>query len=201
MPKVGMENIRRQQLIEATLSSIEMHGLQGTTILTISKLAGVSSGIISHYFGGKAGLLEASVQYLLHNLRVELIHNLTKQPNDHKGRLHAIIDVNFGGLQQSPKAAVTWLAFWSHSMHSEELARLQRINASRLISNLKFSLRHLVAKEQVDWCTEMIAAQIDGFWLRAALSKSECAYEVGLNTCKRLIEQVIKEHPKLQHKD
>ena len=50
MPKVGMEKVRRQQLIDATLSSIEQHGLQGTTIVTISKLAGVSSGIISHYF-------------------------------------------------------------------------------------------------------------------------------------------------------
>lgn len=196
MPKVGMEKVRRQQLIDATLSSIELHGLQGTTIVTISKLAGVSSGIISHYFGGKAGLLEACVQYLLHSLRLELIENLGKQQTDHKGRLYAIIDTNFGGLQQSPKAAVTWLAFWNQSMHSEELARLQRINAARLVSNLKFSLKHLVEAEQVSWCAEMLAAQIDGFWLRAALSKNEKAYEAGVKTCKRLIDQVLKDYPK-----
>ena len=77
------------------------------------------------------------MQYLLQNLRAGFIESLHKQPNDHKGRIFAIIDANFGELQQSPKAAVTWLAFWNQSMHSEELARLQRINAARLVSNFK----------------------------------------------------------------
>ena len=197
MPKVGMEKIRRQQLIDATLESIEMHGLQGTTISTISKLAGVSTGIISHYFGGKAGLLEATVKFLLITLRQDLFTNLNPEKQDHKLRLYAIIDANFSGLQKSHKAAVTWLAFWAQSMHSEELARLQRINASRLVSNLRYSLRHLVAEDQVKWCANMLAAQIDGFWLRSALSNSEQAYENGLETCKRLINNVIKDLPKV----
>lgn len=196
MPKIGMEKIRRQQLIDATLESIEMHGLQGTTISTISKLAGVSTGIISHYFGGKAGLLEACVKYLLLSLRKDLFTNLRNSKSDHKSRLYAIIDANFNGLQQSQKAAVTWLAFWAQSMHSEELARLQRINASRLVSNLKYSLRHLVAKDQVSWCANMLAAQIDGFWLRSALGNDEQAYADAIETCRRLINKVIEDYPK-----
>jgi len=65
MPKVGMEPVRRQQLIDATIESVAELGLQGTTINSISKKAGLSSGIISHYFGGKQGLIEATVRYLL----------------------------------------------------------------------------------------------------------------------------------------
>ena len=191
-----MEKMRRQQLIDATLTSIELHGLQGTTILTISKIAGVSSGIISHYFGGKAGLLKACVQYLLHSLRQELIVNLADKQTSHKDRLYAIIDANFGGLQRSPRAAVTWLAFWNQSMHSEELARLQRINAARLVSNLKYSLKYLIAEDHVHWCAEMLAAQTDGVWLRAALSKNELAYKTGVDTCKRLIDNMIENYPK-----
>jgi TetR/AcrR family transcriptional repressor of bet genes len=196
MPKVGMEKIRRQQLIDATLESIEMHGLQGTTISTISKQAGVSSGIISHYFGGKAGLLEACVKFLLLTLREDLITNLKGGNRDHLARLYAIIDANFNGLQKSQKAAVTWLAFWAQSMHSEELARLQRINASRLVSNLKYSLRHLVSTEQVTWCANMLAAQIDGFWLRSALSNDDQSYLDAVDTCKRLISKVVEDYPK-----
>ena len=196
MPKIGMEKIRRQQLIDATLESIEMHGLQGTTISTISKLAGVSTGIISHYFGGKAGLLEACVKYLLFTLREDLFTNLKSGNTDHKSRLYAIIDANFNGLHKSHKAAVTWLAFWAQSMHSEELARLQRINAARLVSNLKYSFRHLVSNEQVSWCANMLAAQIDGFWLRSALSNNQQGYADAVDTCKRLINKVIEDYPK-----
>lgn len=196
MPKVGMEHVRRQQLIEATLTSIELNGLQGTTIQTISKIAGVSSGIISHYFGGKSGLLEACTIFLLSSLRKELLKRLNSEFTHPKARLYAIIDANFSDLQKSSKGAITWLAFWAQSMHSKELARLQNINAQRLISNLKYSLKPLVEESKVNGCAEMIAAQIDGVWLRAALSKEQQSYEFGIEACKQLIDQLVQNYGK-----
>ncbi len=71
MPKVGMGSLRRQQLIDATIYVVAEVGLQGATISLISKRAGMSSGIISHYFGSKHALIEASVQYLLSQLKIE----------------------------------------------------------------------------------------------------------------------------------
>ena len=49
MPIVGVKDTRKQQLIEATMASIAELGMQNTTIVSISKRAGMSSGIISHY--------------------------------------------------------------------------------------------------------------------------------------------------------
>src|SRR5690606_26016496 len=65
MPKVGMQPIRRQQLIDATLSAVNELGFGETSISQIAQRAGVSTGIISHYFGGKNGLIEATMRYLL----------------------------------------------------------------------------------------------------------------------------------------
>jgi len=45
MPKVGIKGLRKQQLIDATLASIGEFGLQSTTIITISRIAGLSSGL------------------------------------------------------------------------------------------------------------------------------------------------------------
>ena len=50
MPKVGMQPIRRQQLIEATLTAVDQVGMADASIALIARLAGVSNGIISHYF-------------------------------------------------------------------------------------------------------------------------------------------------------
>ena len=50
MPKVGMQPIRRQQLIEATLQAVDQVGMADASIALIARLAGVSNGIISHYF-------------------------------------------------------------------------------------------------------------------------------------------------------
>src|SRR5690625_6795075 len=61
LPKIGMQPIRRQQLIQATMAAIDEVGLADATVLRIARHAGVSAGIISHYFGGKDGLLEATI--------------------------------------------------------------------------------------------------------------------------------------------
>lgn len=192
-----MEKIRRQQLIEATLESIELHGLHGTTIVTISKLAGVSSGIISHYFGGKQALIEATVKYLLFKLHEDLLNNLSNRTATPKERLYAIVEANFSHVQQSNRAAVTWLSFWAQSMHSDRLARIQRVNALRLTSNLKYSFKALVTPKEAEVYANMVAAQIDGFWLRAALSKSNVSYQDAERTCKLLIDTIVRDNSSL----
>jgi len=55
-----MQPIRRQQLIEATLTAIDQVGMGDASIALIARLAGVSNGIISHYFQDKNGLISAA---------------------------------------------------------------------------------------------------------------------------------------------
>lgn len=59
MPTVGVSDKRRQQLIRATVSLVVESGLQHTTLHHSSAQAGMSSGIISHCFGGKQALIGA----------------------------------------------------------------------------------------------------------------------------------------------
>src|ERR1700694_4007127 len=147
MPKVGMEPIRRQQLIDATMVSIGRYGLAATTVQRISRVAGVSSGIIHHYFGGKDELLEATMRRLLQRLRADVAIALgaALTPED---RIIAIVDSNFAASQFHRGVIAAWLAFWAQAPHVPALGRLQRINARRLRSNLLYSLRRLLARAQ-----------------------------------------------------
>ena len=47
------------------MAVIERVGLHSASISLISKEAGVSTGIINHYFGGKHGLLEETMRAIL----------------------------------------------------------------------------------------------------------------------------------------
>ena len=51
-------NVR--QLIAATITSIHEEGFANATISRISRTAGMSGGIVAHYFDDKAGLLAAT---------------------------------------------------------------------------------------------------------------------------------------------
>ncbi|WP_196158092.1 transcriptional regulator BetI [Reinekea sp. G2M2-21] len=194
MPKVGMKPLRQHQLIEATLLSVERHGLMGTTISTIAQLAGVSTGIINHYFGGKQGLLAATVRFLLQSLHDELMKELRQiNPEDSVARLRAIIKANFAQIQTSDKASKTWLAFWSQAMHDPEFSALQQVNERRLLSNLRFSFRRLLPKERVEEAAQTTAALIDGLWLRMALSTHPISVADSGNYCMAYVQGVIRQ--------
>ncbi|PAU52521.1 transcriptional regulator BetI [Pseudomonas sp. PIC25] len=171
MPKLGMQPIRRSQLIHATLEAVDQVGMGEASIALIAKLAGMSNGIISHYFQDKNGLLEATMRHLMAALRQAVRERRQALPDDNpRDHLRAIIAGNFDSSQVNGPAMKTWLAFWASSMHQPSLRRLQRINDHRLYSNLCGEFRRVLPCEDARAAARGLAALIDGLWLRGALS-------------------------------
>ena len=105
MPKVGMQPIRRRQLIDATLEAINEVGMHDATIAQIARRAGVSTGIISHYFKDKNGLLEATMRDITGQLRDAVLSRLRALPDGSaEQRLQAIVGGNFDETQVSGAA-------------------------------------------------------------------------------------------------
>lgn len=170
MPKLGMEPIRRHQLIQATMQAIDEIGLADATVVRIAKRAGVSAGIISHYFGGKDGLLEATMRQILGDLGEAVASRRATAGDSPQEHLRAIIDGNFDRSQVSRSVMKTWLAFWASSMHRDNLQRLQHVNDRRLYSNLCYQFRRCLPRHQARDAARGLAAMIDGLWLRGALA-------------------------------
>lgn len=178
MPKIGMQSIRKQQLIQATLAVINEVGMQEASIALIARKAGVSNGIISHYFRDKNGLLEAAMRHIQYQLgfavaiRLRMLSDATP-----KQRIQAIVEGNFDTSQTSEAAMKTWLAFWASSMHQPNLNRLQKVNDRRLYSNLSYEFGRVLTKVQARMAAKGLAALIDGLWLRSALSNAPFSLE------------------------
>ena len=171
MPKVGMQPIRRSQLIAATLEAVDQVGMADASIAYIARLAGVSNGIISHYFNDKNGLLEATMRHLMQALSAAVGKRRRALDEDSpRAHLRAMIDGNFDDSQVSGPAMKTWLAFWASSMHQPALRRLQRVNDHRLYSNLCGQFRRVLPQDQARFAARGLASLIDGLWLRGALS-------------------------------
>ena len=168
MPKLGMQSIRRRQLIDATLEAINEVGMHDATIAQIARRAGVS---ISHYFRDKNGLLEATMRDITSQLRDAVLNRLHALPQGSaEQRLQAIVDGNFDETQVSNAAMKAWLAFWASSMHQPMLYRLQQVSSRRLLSNLVSEFHRELPRQQAQEAGYGLAALIDGLWLRAALS-------------------------------
>jgi TetR/AcrR family transcriptional repressor of bet genes len=168
MPKVGMEEIRRRQLIDATIASIHEIGFAESSLSRISAKAGVSTGIVHHYFRDKADLLEATLRHLADRLLNSVIQRL-EQATSPVERLLAVVDGNIGPDQFTPQGVSAWLAFWAQVPKNDRLARVQHIIISRLHDNLVHALK-LMGRRDANDIARVTAALIDGLWLRAALS-------------------------------
>lgn len=165
-----MEEIRRRQLIEATIASIHDVGFADASVKSIAAKAGVSAGIVHHYFEGKGELLEATLRQLGANLSASVVRRLRAAKNV-AHRLMAVVDGNLGPELFTPEAVSAWLAFWSQVPTHPRLARIQTIIIRRLHSNLVHALRPFLREPEVQNVAQDLACLIDGIWLRAALSR------------------------------
>ena len=167
MPKLGMPEVRRRQLIEATCITVHRYGLADATVQRIAHEAGLSTGIVHHYFHGKADLLAQTMRALLEDLRLDLVGRL-RAAADPEARVRAVLAANFAPSQFQPALVATWLAFWAEAPHVPDLARLRRVYRRRTLANLRQPLRALLPAADAERTAQSLAAMIDGCWLHAA---------------------------------
>jgi betaine-aldehyde dehydrogenase len=170
VPRDELEDARRAQLIEVTIDSLAEVGFVGTTLAEIAGRAGVSPGLVAHYFGEKDGLLEAAFRTLARVVAVRMRERFALALTP-RARVQAVIDANLGPENFDRRTGNAWLAFWGQVLHLEGLKRVQKAYQRRMLSNLRSDLRSLIPGEEARSLAAMIAAMIDGVWLRAALSE------------------------------
>ena len=164
-----MEDARRRQLVEVTIDSLAELGYVGTTLAQIAARAGVSPGLVAHYFGDKDGLLDAAFRSLARRVGNQVRARL-RRVSTPRGRIQAVIDANLAPEEFEQRTGTAWLAFWGQVLQVKTLKRVQSVYQQRTLSNLRSSLKELVPPDEAKRLAAMIAAMIDGVWLRAALS-------------------------------
>jgi len=164
-----VEDQRRRQLIDATIEALADVGFSACTLGEIGRRAGVSPGLVAHYFGDKDGLLEATLRHLVTRLGHSTARRLSNVRNP-RARVQAVIDANLSPEEFDRRTASVWLAFWGQVIHAARFRRLQAIYQRRMISNLRHALRQLVPPQDVENIAAVVASLIDGLWLRATLS-------------------------------
>jgi len=168
-PPAPIEDTRRGQLIDVTIDSLAELGFVSTTLAQIAARAGVSPGLVAHYFGDKDGLLDAAFRSLARRVSNHARARL-RQVSTPRGRIQAVIDANLSPEEFDQRTGTAWLAFWGQVLQVKSLKRVQSVYQRRMLSNLRSSLKRLVPPDEAQRLPAMIAAMIDGVWLRAALS-------------------------------
>jgi TetR/AcrR family transcriptional repressor of bet genes len=167
MPKLGMEPVRRQQLIDATIASIHQDGFQDATVARISRRAGLSVGLVNHYFDGKDDLLASTMQMLV-DLTLADIEGGIDAADPPERQLVDFWQGHFAPRQRSPEAIIEWLSFYAQVPEREAFARIQRVYDQALLDLLRPILGELVPSDRVEGIAQTLIALMYGLWLRHA---------------------------------
>lgn len=106
---------RRQQLIDATVSTIAAHGLSRTTLARVGDVARLSPGIVSFYFENKDALLLATLRHLAEEFEAALEAAIARAGATPAAALDALIEACFDPAISDVRKVAVWYAFWGES--------------------------------------------------------------------------------------
>ena len=108
-------DVRRQQLIEATIDVLARKGYAALTIADVAGAAGLSVGIVNFHFDSKDNLLAECLRHLsaeyTDNWKTVLA---AAEPNAAR-RLEAMLLADFDAALFTPRKLAAWIAFWGET--------------------------------------------------------------------------------------
>ena len=131
--------------------------------------AGVSPGLLRHYFDGKNELIIEAYRALTREYHGNLHRVLTDPAESAEQRMRAFFDAYFSSQVTGEERAGTYVAFWTLGRTEPTIQRIQR-SAYRKLQKLLAPVLSQLAKDRgaridaVQVASSLIAL-LDGYWL------------------------------------
>lgn len=173
MPKIVDHNQRRAEIVRVIIKVIAEEGLSGTTVRSISRAGGFSSGVLSHYFSDKDDMIKFAFGGVA-DMIFERIDRRLKSANGVQ-RIRIIIEEHLPIDVHDDETAVA-LAFWEVAMHDAQLRGQFRSNYSRWREYLRREIAALapqLSSDQVNERVDLAVAATDGLLVTFALDGEE----------------------------
>jgi TetR/AcrR family transcriptional regulator, transcriptional repressor of bet genes len=180
--------VRREALIEATLSCLKKYGHEGVSVRRISAEAGVSIGLINHHFPSKSGLIAETYEFLALSLQDELRTRAQNRAASPRDRLSDFFNASFAPQLLDPQLFNVWVVFWSMVAHSREIREVHDRTYGKYRSILESLLSELVKsgaapKLKLRSAAIALSALLDGLWVELSLSADNFKPREAIGIC------------------
>jgi DNA-binding transcriptional regulator YbjK len=182
---------RRLSLIEATARVLAAEGAGGASVRAIAVEAGVSPGLVGHYFDGVDALIAATYAHVGERVSVALEAAMAAAGSPRE-RLDAYVTASFVSPIADPGLLATWIAFWSLVKSRPEIAARHDDIYGRYRRDLEALLADCgVATAELRLTAIAITALVDGLWLELCLSPAGFTAEEARGIATRHIAALI----------
>jgi len=183
---------RRASLIEAAARVLARDGASGASVRSIAAEAGVSPGLVGHYFDGVDALIAATYAHVGAQVSAALDTAMRAAGDEPRARLLAYVTASFAPPIADPALLATWVAFWSLVKPRPDIAALHDDIYGAYRSDLETLLAASgVATADLRLAAIAITALVDGLWLELCLSPQTFTADEARAIAERQIDALI----------
>src|SRR5579862_6782516 len=184
---------RREGLVEAALRCLARDGHAGVSVRRIAAEAGVSVGLINHYYVSIDELIAHAYETLARDLVRKLLDRVGEAPSSPRARLTAFFQASYSPLLLDPNLLGVWVVFWSMLKHSPAMQAAQQRTWSEYREVLEQHLAAYAAEVgrshvNVRLVALGLSAMLDGSWLEWCLDPTSFRPEEGIALCEAWVD-------------
>lgn len=171
--------VRRRQLIDATLKCIERSGISGLTLSEVAAEAGLAQGIVNLHFQSKDNLLNETLRHLADEYEATVAGALTGAGPDPADRLAALIAADFSPAVCNARSLAVWFAFYGEAKSRPTYRRICRARDAASDRRMTEIVGALLAAGEEDSAmsariiADSLAALTDGLWLNCLMTPAD----------------------------
>jgi TetR/AcrR family transcriptional regulator, transcriptional repressor of bet genes len=184
-------DLRRQDLLAVTISCLAQLGPRGTTGREICRRAGVSHGLLRHYFSNPDNLLLETYQELCDSFIARFEQELAAGHEDPWKTIDRLFEVHFSDEWSNPDILGAWIAFWTLVRNNAEFAAVSVSYNARLHALLDQAVARLPAGPVPPRdIVALVSATMDGLWLDYSLSSERLTRARALDLARTMLRRL-----------
>jgi len=197
-PKIGMEAIRRKQILDATFNCLIKKGYHGVTMQDVADESKVSKGLLHYYFQSKENLflemLDVVVQEFIEGVKEDL-----DPLNDPKEKLKRVIRHFIKTIDDYREVCTALMYYWGQINTQEEIKKRLKNHYSMYRKIITAILNEGIVqgdfkKINVNHFSAIISGVVDGLFLQKILDEALFDVEKMIETIEDLTESFVYAH-------
>lgn len=186
--------VRRQDLLAVTINCLARLGPRATTGREVCRQAGVSHGLLRHYFRNPQNLLLETYEELCEQVIARFREEAALPADNPWDTIDRFFSVLFSEELANSDILGAWIAFWTLVRSDDSFAKVSEDHNRKLRVMLAEAVALLPAGPiaPADLAT-ILSAMMDGLWLDFCLSPArlprERAIELGQLALRQLVPQ------------
>lgn len=184
--RTASRELRKQQLIDATISVLAERGYALVTLTHVAKAAGVSHGLVNFHFETKEKLLTETLLFLATEYRENWTTALSSAPQHPAAQLNALILADFNEKICTRSKLTAWCAFWGEAQSRPIYMEKCDASDQACINELEAICKNLMAAGHYSHNPARVArvlrVTVEGLWLDLMSMTIPYTREESINT-------------------